>query len=1273
MAEIIHGSMSQTGCCAVCGERLGRGSEGSVCERCLLRVALRSGEQEVREELLQIATGSEREAYVQEVSSNDPELRKRLLDWLAGLEDASPAIVQASLPVTELGPPSINGRYRLVQKIGEGGFGTVYLAQQLAPVQRQVAVKILKLGMDTRQVVARFELERQALAMMDHPNIAKVFDAGAIESGRPYFVMELVRGVTITRYCKKNQLSIRQRLELFVDVCQAVQHAHQKGIVHRDLKPSNILVAGQESTPIPKVIDFGIAKATQQEVTDHTALTLEHHLLGTPAYLSPEQAAASNSDIDTRSDIYSLGVLLYELLTGSTPFDNKELSQAGLDEMRRIIREREPPRPSTRLTKIQSAKPASESGSTKNHNPKSKLDRDLDWIVLKCLQKDRSRRYPTANGLAMDIQRYLSHEPIVARPPSFSYKLSKLVRRNPVVTSLAVLLVLALVSAVVAVSFMSVRIAVAKRDTDLANTRLARNVRYLESQKMEELASQGRRSAPLAWLARHIRLNPMDPVAASRALSMLSLHSFALPSFDPLVHSGPVNSAVFSPDGKTILTASDDHTARFWDSATGQPLGAITNEDAVVDARYAVGGTRLVLFTQKGTALIYDASSRDVLAEISGVGPWSILDTAAGPLLYIAHQDKALARWDLRSARQIGADLIVSSNIGHLEASKAGNWLAVACDDHSVRILKAGTDQWLGPPRQFNGALNSLRFTPDGHRLFVSLDDGQKLAIWKFQTTEDVLEFTPPSAIRMQSLHFTPDGRRLITGSSAAPPRIWDAETLQLLKEPKCADIQNWTDYRVSSDSSLLVGVAQNGVVQLWDIETGQPVLEPFQHQGWVREAVFDSSNSQVLTASQDGTAQLWDIRMRVSPQVSFPHSAGGGSASFNRTGSRVLMSVDRDTVQVCDAFTGKPIGPPLRHQGGRERAHIRAAFYSPDDSKILTAGEEGIIRVWNAASYELKLELSVQRPVVLARFSLDSHLVVVGDRVGHASIWSADTGVRLGETTEYSRSVIGLDFNPRGGTFVTACVDGTARCWALPSGQPVTPAMRHRGIVWSALYSPDGERIVTASADDTARIWNAHTGEPLLKPMRHERDVFSAHFSPDGKWVLTTSEDGTARVWDASTAEPRSRVLRHAAKTWIGTFSPDSRWVATGSDDETVRIWDPETGLPISEALPQTGPVGRVEFSADGHRLLTFGGQVAVWNVNIAPTPVPAWFADLVEAAGGSRLSDDGQVQPASANLIRQLRERFSQHVDKDFYAHWAKWFLVDRMHNPVPSCPLE
>jgi serine/threonine protein kinase len=326
-------------------------------------------------------------------------------------------------------------QYKLLQKIGEGGCGAVYMAEQEEPIRRRVALKIIKLGMDTRRVIARFEAERQALAMMDHPNIARVLDAGATAMGRPYFVMELVRGIKITEFCNQNHLDTQQRLQLFVEVCHAVQHAHQKGIIHRDIKPSNILVTLHDGVPVPKVIDFGIAKATETRLTDKTLFTAYEQIIGTPAYMSPEQAEMSGLDIDTRSDIYSLGVLLYELLTGKTPFDSKELLKSGLDQMRRTLRETEPYRPSARLHTLQGAELTATAEQRQVEPPKliSLLRGDLDWIVMKALEKDRRRRYETANGLAMDIHRYLSNEPVAARPPSRLYRFQKLVRRNKVV------------------------------------------------------------------------------------------------------------------------------------------------------------------------------------------------------------------------------------------------------------------------------------------------------------------------------------------------------------------------------------------------------------------------------------------------------------------------------------------------------------------------------------------------------------------------------------------------------------------------------------------------------------------------------------------------------------------------------------------------------------------------------------------------------------------------------------------------------------------------
>ncbi len=417
-------------------------------------------EEELFDEARKLTEPAARRAYLDYACAGDAALRIRIGNLLDAEQEAerffaesgsalhlhsTPPHFSRGTPATKGGHPTTVpgeepigtriGRYKLVQKIGEGGWGVVYMAEQEEPVRRRVALKIIKLGMETKSVIARFEAERQALAMMDHPNIARVYDAGATDRGPPYFVMELVQGERITKYCDQHHLSTPERLDLFIQVCHAIQHAHQKGIIHGDIKPSNIMIALQDGVPVPKVIDFGIAKATEARLTDRMLFTSYVQLIGTPAYMSPEQADVSGLDIDTRSDIYSLGVLLYELLTGKTPFDATELLECGLDEMRRTLREKEPARPSARLTTLQDAELTTTAGNrqAEPHRLASSLRGDLDWIVMKALEKDRGRRYETANGLATDIQRHLNHEPVMARPPSRYYRLRKLVRRNRVV------------------------------------------------------------------------------------------------------------------------------------------------------------------------------------------------------------------------------------------------------------------------------------------------------------------------------------------------------------------------------------------------------------------------------------------------------------------------------------------------------------------------------------------------------------------------------------------------------------------------------------------------------------------------------------------------------------------------------------------------------------------------------------------------------------------------------------------------------------------------
>jgi serine/threonine protein kinase len=442
------------------------------------------------------SAGAERQRFLAEACGDDAALEEQIVSLLEADAHEGESdflkytpLIRQPISVTEKAGDRI-GRYKLLEQIGEGGCGVVYMAEQEETIRRRVALKVIKVGMDTKQVIARFEAERQALAMMEHPNIAKVLDAGATETGRPFFVMELVRGIRITDYCDQNHLSTYERLELFMQVCHAIQHAHQKGIIHRDIKPSNVLVTVNEPGSIgsPKVIDFGIAKATNAErLTDKTLFTAFEQFIGTPAYMSPEQAAMMALDVDTRTDIYALGVLLYELLTGKTPFDAKVLMASGLDAMRRTIREREPEPPSTRLSTMAETDLTATASHRRSEPAKlgALLRGDLDWIVMKALEKDRARRYDTASDLAMDIQRHLTNEPIVARSPTNLYRFQKLVRRNQLAFAASAAVLLVLLVGAVASAWQAIRATRAERE----QTRLRKQAENARNNEARERAT----------------------------------------------------------------------------------------------------------------------------------------------------------------------------------------------------------------------------------------------------------------------------------------------------------------------------------------------------------------------------------------------------------------------------------------------------------------------------------------------------------------------------------------------------------------------------------------------------------------------------------------------------------------------------------------------------------------------------------------------------------------------------------------------------------------
>lgn len=1060
-----------------------------------------------------------RSRFIQNLAVTDEDLRQRVESLLAEHEhDSNPFLGDPAAGLSIFGDlvgtdPWLGkqiGPYELVRELGSGGMGEVYLARRVdAEFDQTVAIKLIRGGQESAAVISRFKAERQILAGLDHPNIAKLLDGGRTARGQPYFVMEYVPGVPITQYCDMHELGIERRIDLLIQACDGVQHAHQNAIIHRDLKPSNILIVEMDGKPLVRIIDFGLAKTIGAFDGAGTELTKFGIFMGTPGYMSPEQADVRIRNVDTRTDVYSLGVILYVLLTGLQPFEDAGHGLPPFDEWLRRLREEDPAPPSVKYSVNRgSMVDVAVARGTASKQLQSQLRGDLDSITLMSIAREREGRYATPLEFAADLRRYLRHEPVVARPANATYLIGKFMRRHRLAT-----LVGAVVTVLAGIASISGLIAVRKAAE--AQFQTAQAV-AAQSRLLTQTAAQRLKDADIAdanGIILEVLTNPA--FSAARSPTAVSVFQDIRAADAQLVvlsgHQSGVTSAVYSPDGSLIATSSADRSARLWDARTGlvlRPLNGHTG--SLTSIAFSPDGARVVTASRDKTARIWNVATGTTELVLRGHGDslYSAAFSPDGTRIVTASYDQTVRIWDASSGTQLrtlgGREGYVYSAAYSFDGAR----IVTALDDKTARIWNAGT--------------GALQATLRGHTELVS------------------------SAI------FSPDGTRVLTASADKTARIWDARTGKQLSL-----LAGHTDYVVaaaySADGRRIVTASIDKTARIWDAATGAPLGLLSGHRATVYSAGFSPDGLRIVTASRDGTARIWNAEPGSQTAVLVGNADSVNTVAYSHDGRSIVTASDDGTARVWDAATA---GQRLILKGHQGR--VTDAAYSPDDARIVTTSYDKTARIWDASTgVQIRLLTATGTRLNFAAYAPDGkRLISVGDDKS-AHVWDADSGANLGVLRGQSSIDYSAVYSPDGTRIVTASDERVAQVWDAASFARIRVLAGHTDLVKAAAYSPDGNRIVTASDDKTARIWDAHSGAQLKILDGHGDYVLSASYSPNGALIVTGSVDKTARIWDAQSGDQLAAFVGHAGYVGSVAFSPDGRHIATASGDDTARVWN--------------------------------------------------------------------------------------------------------------------